>query len=104
MGDIITKWGGELLTGSVLAVGGYVFRLAYRIEVMERLFKDKKQTLDGVVTASADHEKRLAVIESVIVDLRELTPALQNVATKVETLLETSLQRIDRLEERVFTK
>jgi hypothetical protein len=107
VGEIVVKWGGELMAAGVLSIGGYMFRLAYRLEVMERLFKEKRATLDGVVSTSAAHEKRLSVVESVIADLKALTPALQNIATltsKVETLLETSLERIERLEDRVFAQ
>jgi hypothetical protein len=105
MSEVLTKWGGELLAAVVLGVAGFLYRMAYRVEVLERLFKDKKATLEGVVTTSASHEKRLAVIESVIADLKELTPALQKIASltgKVETLLETSLHRLDRLEHEYF--
>lgn len=105
--EFLNEWGSKLLAAAVLGAGTYMYRMAYRLEVLERLFKDKKETLDGVVTMSASHEKRLSVIESVIADLKALTPALQNIANltvKVEALLESSSKRLDRLEEHIFSK
>jgi len=109
MTEVFNDWGGKILAAIasvVVPVGIYMHRMAYRLEVLERLFKDKKEMLDSVATMSASHEKRLSVIESVIVDLKALTPALANIAnltTKVEILLENSSKRLDRLEEHLFT-
>lgn len=49
---------------------------------------------------SEDHDKRIAVIESVVVALKDLPI----IAAKLDVLVESTMRRIELIEQHVFTK
>lgn len=97
---------------AALAALGYVVRLGNRVDVQDvkllmlaQTIEEKKARLDLVATGQAGHETRLGVIEKVIEDLRELSPALRNIVNtmgKMDTLLGVSQRRLEILEDHLF--
>jgi hypothetical protein len=91
---------------SVVSTGalGYIFRSAVRLEVLERLFADKKVTLDTVKTNQDSMDKRLILVESAIAGLNDVLPELRKLGTladKLDIMFVNDRERINRLEDDV---
>lgn len=91
---------------SVVSTGalGYIFRSAVRLEVLERLFADKKLTLDAVKTSQDNMDTRLTRVESAIAGLNDVLPELRklgSLADKLDIMFANDRKKIDKLEEDV---
>jgi hypothetical protein len=89
-----------LLLGS--GVTGYMYRAAIRLEVLERLFDEKKVTLSEVKTNQENMDKRLALVEAAVVGLNEILPEIRKLPATLErvtALLENQDRRVTRIED-----
>jgi hypothetical protein len=90
--------------GLVLGSGvvGYMYRAAIRLEVLERLFDEKKVTLSEVKTNQENMDKRLALVEAAVVGLNEILPEIRKLPATLErvtALLENQDRRVTRIED-----
>lgn len=95
---MLTGIGLLLSSGAV----GYHFKAAIRLEVLERLFEEKKLTLAEVKTNQDSMDKRLALVENAIVSLSEVLPEIRKIPATLErvaTLVENQDKRLTRLED-----
>lgn len=84
---------------------GFVYRMSVKLEVLQTMFEDKKAQLSEVKTTQEQHEKRLSLVESAIVDLKEVLPELRKLgalAASVESFVQSANQRMTLLENYVF--
>jgi hypothetical protein len=89
-----------LLLGS--GVTGYMYRAAIRLEVLERLFDEKRVTLSEVKTNQENMDKRLALVEAAVVGLNEILPEIRKLPATLErvtALLENQDRRVTRIED-----
>lgn len=94
-----------LTSGVCTAAIIYIFKLVIRVEVLERLFNEKKATLDAVKSGQDELDKRVTRMEDAILALKEVVPELKklgNVASKLEVLFEVKDGRLDALENKVY--
>jgi hypothetical protein len=85
----------------------YIFKLIIRVEVLEKLFTDKKATLDAVKNSQDDLDRRVTRVEDAVVAIKEIVPELKKlgmVAQRLELLFEVKDGRIEDLETKVFGK
>jgi uncharacterized coiled-coil protein SlyX len=85
-------------TGAV----GYIFKSAVRLEVLERLFAEKKQTIQDVANIQSAMSTRLALVEQAIIGLNELLPELRkfgSLGDKLELLLKLHEERLNKFED-----
>jgi hypothetical protein len=86
---------------------GYIHRSSVRLEVLERLFEEKKTTVETLRTSHDSMDKRLALVESAVVGLNEAIPEMRKfgqVAERLTLLLEINSKRLDALEDRAAAK
>lgn len=89
-----------LLLGS--GAVGYHFKAAIRLEVLERLFEEKKTTITEVKALQESMDKRLTLVEAAIVSLNEVLPEIRKIPATLErltTLTENQDKRVSRLED-----
>jgi hypothetical protein len=92
----------KLLGGVVTAGVAYIIRLGRRLDVLEAVFQRSDNELHKVSMEQAEHDKRLAVIDSILDELRKLAPDLRNVVVltaKMDVLLEKADRRLEYLEQ-----
>lgn len=95
------------IVASVVSTGalGYIFRSAVRLEVLERLFADKKLTLDAVKTNQDNMDNRLTRVEAAIAGLNDVLPELRklgSLADKLDIMFSNDREKIERLQDAVF--
>jgi len=100
----------DLQTGVTIASGiissgavGYIYKSAVRLEVLERLFEEKKSAVDTLRTSHDNMDKRLALVESAVVGLNEAIPEMRKfgqVAERLAILVEMNSKRLDSLEDK----
>ena len=95
------------IVASVISTGavGYLFRSAVRLEVLERLFAEKKITLDTVKTTQDIMDKRLTRVEDAIAGLNEVLPELRKLGTladRLDIMFTNDREKIERLQDAVF--
>lgn len=108
--DILAKTGATLASATILGyihVRDKVNKLESQVQQNTKLLEEKKETISAISMSHAEHAERLAVIETVLEDLKELAPALRGIlslTTKMDVILEHTTRRIDLLEEHVLRK
>lgn len=94
-----------IATALVVSVIADRRQLGIRLGVLERMFNTQEKVMDSLQINQKDHDNRITSIESVIPELRNLIDALKDVPkllVRVETLMETNAERIERVEKHVF--
>lgn len=91
----------------VLSTGvlGYMLKSAVRLEVLERLFEEKKNTIEAVKTGQESMDKRLTRVEDAVVGLNDALPELRKLGAltgKLEIFMTMRDSQIERLENTVF--
>lgn len=84
---------------------GYALKAAVRLEVLERLFAEKKVTIDTVKTGQDSMDKRLSRVEDAIAGLNDVLPELRKLSLfteKLDIVLSMGDKRIERIEQAVF--
>ena len=98
MNAFVTEILSRVVEAAVVGIIGYLLIIRDRLTKLETRAEVTVSNSGSIV----DHEVRLAVIESVIMVLKEAAPALERTAAKVETLLEVALKRLDLLEAHLY--
>lgn len=83
----------------------YVFNLIIRVEVLDKLFNEKKAILEAVRTSQDEMDKRVTRVEDAVVALKEIVPELKKlgtVAQRLEILFDVKDERLNDLEGKVF--
>jgi chromosome segregation ATPase len=78
---------------------GFIYKSSVRLEVLERLFEEKKAALDATSKAQDSMDKRVALLEQAITDFKEVIPDLRLIST-LNAKLDNLTQRFDRMERR----
>lgn len=84
---------------------GWIYRQGVRLEVLERMFEDKKGTINQVKETQDNHDRRLAVVESAVVELKEVLPELRNIGSlcaKMDSFISSTDRRLELLEDKVL--
>jgi hypothetical protein len=99
------EWAGKAVEVIVVPTVAAIIHLYIRFGILEGILKDKKEMLTAVAKGHADHDKRIAVMESVVAELRGLAPDLRKVVeiqAKLETIASTSERRLQMLEDHIL--
>jgi uncharacterized coiled-coil protein SlyX len=89
------------IVGLIVASGAipFLYRAAVRLEVLERLFAEKKEALDATSKAQDSMDKRVALVEQAIDAFKEVLPDMRLIST-LNAKLDGLSQRFDRMERR----
>lgn len=99
--------GWAAIVSGVLSTGvlGYMLKSAVRLEVLERLFEEKKTTIEAVKTGQEAMDKRLTRVEDAVLGLNDALPELRKLGAltdKLEIFMTMRGHQISRLEDKVF--
>jgi len=75
------------------------------IAFLKASIAEKHEELSGVKSEQSDMSKRLTAVEEAVVSLKELAPELRKfgeLAVKMDTVIDLSTKRLNRLEDKVF--
>jgi hypothetical protein len=100
---------GVTIASTIISSGavGYIYKSAVRLEVLERLFEEKKTAVDTLKSSHDNMDKRLALVEQAVVGLNECLPEMRKfgqVAERLALLVEMGNKRLDNLEEKAAQK
>jgi hypothetical protein len=103
--DLITTWG---IVGAASSLAGVLWRLVYvtnKLAVTHSKVESHERILPAIISGQGGHSERLAVIETVLMNLERVGPALEQLgklSVKLDTLIEQQSIRINLLEDRAL--